>query len=68
MSYKIFNDKHIKAHDKGMKAFFLFGIEFLKKRKQIYDDVDNHPILKGIKRKRLISLMNESFTLMQQNK
>ena len=68
MTYEIYDDKHIKALDKGMKTFFLFGVDFLKKGKQIYDNVENHPVLKGLNRKKVLKLMNESLILMQQNK
>ncbi len=68
MTYKIFGNRHINALDKGMKNFFLLGIDFLKKGMQIYDSVDKHPILKGVNRKKVIKLMNNSVILMQQNK
>lgn len=68
MTLKIFEDKNINNLDKGLKTFFLFGIDFIKNGKQIYDDVDNHPILKGLNRKSVANLMDESLKLMQQNK
>ena len=68
MTFEIFEGKRINALDKGLITFFLFGIDFLKKNKQLYDDVDKHLILKGLKRKSVIETMEISLKLMQKNK
>ena len=68
MVYSIFDNQKIQALDKGLKTFFYNGIEFLRQGYQIYDDIDNHQILKGLNRIRSINLMHQSFKLIQQNK
>ena len=65
ITYEIFKNRKINALDKGLIIFFNFGIKFLKEGKQIYDDMDKHPLLKGINRKSAINLMNKSLLKMQ---
>jgi hypothetical protein len=68
MIYEIFKNRKINALDKGLKTFYHFGIGFLEQDKQLYDKVDNHPILKGLNRKLVIKKMKDSLQNAQQNK
>lgn len=67
LTFKIFKDKKIKGLDKGLKTFFTFGINFLQNGKEIFDDLDKHPILKGVKRKCVVKLMKETLQLMNKS-
>ncbi|MGQ4876399.1 MAG: hypothetical protein ACP6IY_20235 [Promethearchaeia archaeon] len=66
--FQIFKNKKIISLDKGLKTFFNDCITFLKNGGQIFDKVDNHAILKGLKRKKAISIMKNTLRLIKEEK
>jgi len=68
LAFKIFKSKQLNKLDKCLITYFRNCITFLKNGNKIYDEIDNHQILKGLNRTKAISLMQQTINLIKNDK
>ncbi|MHA1843120.1 MAG: hypothetical protein ACTSWE_02475 [Promethearchaeota archaeon] len=68
LAYYIFEGRKISSLDKGLKTFFGYGINLIDNGYELYDEIDNHSILRNLDRELAVELMGRTANLMNENK